>query len=474
MSWQAVIGLEIHVQLATASKIFSDCPVGFGAEPNINIDPVSTGQPGALPVLNRRAVELAVKAALALNCQIRQRSIFARKHYFYPDLPKAYQISQYDQPYAEHGWIEITVNGINRRIGITRIHLEEDAGKSIHGEAGDTFSYVDFNRAGSALIEIVSEPDMHSAAEAGAYMREVHTLIRAVGASDADLEKGNFRCDANVSIRRQGDSKLGVKTELKNINSFRFVEKAIAYEIERQMTVLEAGGTIVQETRLWDAERQKTMPMRQKEEAHDYRYFPDPDLPPLFISSNDIEQLRAELPELPPAKRKRYIHNWGLAAADAEAIANDPSLAIYFESTVQHSKDAKAAANWLINDVLAVLTGDIADFAVQPDRLGALIKLVANGVISLKIAKDVFQKMLAEPTWPQAIVERDNLAQISDSSLIETLLNAVLAAHPGEVERYKAGDKKLFGFFMGQIMAQSGGKANPNTVRTLLQQKLDG
>lgn len=474
MSWEAVIGLEIHVQLATASKIFSDCPVGFGAEANVNIDPVSTGQPGVLPVLNRRAVELAIKAALALNCQIRERSIFARKHYFYPDLPKAYQISQYDQPYSERGWVEITVDGATRRIGVTRIHMEEDAGKSVHGDAGDGFSYVDFNRAGSPLIEIVSEPDMRSAAEAGAYMREVHSLIRAVGASDADLEKGNFRCDANVSVRKRGDSKLGVKAELKNINSFRFVEKAIEYEIERQIAVLESGGKIVQETRLWDADRQKTISMREKEAAHDYRYFPDPDLPPLLIAAGEIERLRAELPELPPAKRKRYTSDLGLAPADAELLANDPALAVYFEETARIGGDAKAAANWLINDILAVLSGDIAEFAVQPERLGGLIKLVASGTISLKIAKDVFQKMLAEPTLPQKIVERDNLGQISDSGAIEQMVAAVLAAHPGEIERYKAGDKKLLGFFMGQIMAQSGGKANPGAVRALLQQKLDG
>ena len=471
--WEAVIGLEVHVQLATESKIFSDCPTGFCRDANVNIDPVSTGQPGVLPVLNRRAVELALKAAMAVNCQIRQRSIFARKHYFYPDLPKAYQISQYDQPYAEHGWLDIEVEAGTKRIGITRIHMEEDAGKSLHGEKNEPYSFVDYNRAGAPLIEIVSEPELRSAAEAGAYLRQLHTIIRYLDVSDADMEKGNFRCDANVSIRPKGTSPFGTKAELKNINSFRFIEKAIDYEIERQIAVIESGGAITQETRLWDAERQKTFSMREKESAHDYRYFPDPDLPPLVIESSLMARIQAEIPELPAAKKQRFVSQLGLNANDAATLANDRELADYFEKTAQVCGDANSACHWVVNEVLAGLPTKIEAFPVSAERLGHLIGLVKAGTVNTKTAKSIFLRMHDDDRDAATIVEAEGLGQISDDAALDALVQQIVAAHPAEVERYRAGDKKLFGFFMGQVMAASKGKANPATAKPLLQARLD-
>lgn len=469
MSWEAVIGLEIHVQLATASKIFSPCPVGDAEAPNVNIDPVSTGQPGVLPVLNERAVELAIRTALALNCTVHAESIFARKHYFYPDLPKGYQISQYDRPYAEHGWLDIDVDGETKRIGITRIHMEEDAGKTVHA---DGHSYVDFNRAGSPLVEIVTDPDVRSAREAATFMREVHAIVRAIGSSDGDLEKGNFRCDANVSVRRRGDDKLGTRTELKNINSFRFIERAVQYEIDRQIALIESGQSIVQQTRLWDADRQRTYAMRDKEEAHDYRYFPDPDLPPLVVAPERIEQIRTELPELPQARRARFREAYELSSDDALTLTGSVAISDFFEATISAGAAPRAAANWTINEVLAV-TDDPANCAVTPARLASLLALVDKGTISGKIAKTVFQKMLEDQRHPEEIVEAEGLVQISDSGALSAAVQKVIDANPDEVARYRGGEKKLLGFFMGQVMRETQGKANPQQVQQLLREALD-
>lgn len=471
--WEAVIGLEIHVQLNTRTKLFCGCEVVPGAAPNTNICPVCTGQPGALPVLNAAAVAKAVLAARALNCTIHAESVFARKQYFYPDLPKAYQISQYNRPYCEHGYLDIRVNGGLKRIGITRIHIEEDAGKNIHGEGTDPHSYVDLNRAGTPLLEIVSEPDMRSGAEAVAYMREIHGIVRTLGISDGDMERGNFRCDANVSVRRGSDAPFGTKTELKNLNSFRFVEKAIAYEIERQIAVLESGGQIMQETRLFDSSSGKTVSMRSKEEAHDYRYFPDPDLPPLRLSAALIPEFTAPLPELPAAKRARYVAELGITDYDADVLTSDPDIAAYFEASVAAGAEPKAAANWTLNEVLRrTNAGALGDFAVRPSRLAALLELIAAGTISSKIAKDVFERMLTDSREPKEIVDAEGLAQVSDSSALEAMVEALLAAHPEEVRRLREGEDKLLGFFMGKLMQLSGGKANPQALRALLQAKL--
>ncbi len=472
MNWEPVIGLEIHAQLATDSKIFCPCPNHFGDEPNTNVCPVCTGQPGVLPVLNESAVALAIKAAVALNLTINKRSIFARKHYFYPDLPKAFQISQYELPYSENGWLDVNVDGEPARFGITRIHMEEDAGKNVHGDGDDTHSYVDFNRTGSPLIEIVSEPDFRSAAQAGAYMREVHSILRYAGISDADMEKGNFRCDANVSVRPMGQAELGTKAEIKNVNSFRFVERAIDYEIQRQIAVLESGGEVVQETRLWDSNQNKTYSMRSKEEAHDYRYFPEPDLPPLVITDEQIEHLSRELPELPPVKRKRYIEELGLSADDAYVLTGDRDIAEYFENTVAIHGDARLSANWVVNDVLPQLDGPISDFPVGAERLAQLLKLLNSGAINGKGARQVFEQMLSSKQSPQEIVDQKGLGQISDSSELESIVDQLIESYPDEAQRFRDGDSKLMSFFMGQVMKETRGKANPGTVQQLLKDRL--
>lgn len=470
MSWEAVIGLEVHVQLATRSKIFCGCPNGAGAQPNAHVCPVCTGQPGALPVLNAEAVDLAVRTGVALGCTVHPRSVFARKQYFYPDLPKGYQISQYEQPYAEHGELVVEVEGTRRRFGITRIHMEEDAGKNVHGEGADPHSLVDFNRAGSPLCEIVSEPDMRTPADAGAYLRELHAIIRCIGASDADMEKGNFRCDANVSVRRGPDAPFGTKVEIKNLNSFRFVEKAIAWEIERQIAVLEGGGAIVQETRLWDADAGRTVSMRSKEEAHDYRYFPDPDLPPLVLAEDAIETARAALPELPAARRTRYAEQFGLPAADAAQISDDPALVAYFEALVEAGAEPRTGANWLLNEVLRRAEG--GPLPVGATRLAALLRLVADGRVPGNVARKVFERMLGNEDAPEAIIEREGLAPVADAGELGAIIDGILAAHPAEVERWRGGDRKLQGFFMGQIMKATAGKASAEIARNLLIEKL--
>ncbi len=470
MSWEAVIGLEVHVQLGTRSKIFCGCPNRFGDGPNTNVCPICTGQPGVLPVLNAEAVDLAVRTALALGCTIHTRSVFARKQYFYPDLPKGYQISQYEEPYAEHGELTVDVDGQSRRFGITRIHMEEDAGKSVHGGAQEPYSLLDFNRAGSPLVEIVSEPDMRSPADAGAYLRELHAIIRALGVSDADMDKGNFRCDANVSVRPHGETRLGTKAEVKNLNSFRFVEKAIAWEIERQIAVIESGGRVVQETRLWDAAAGRTVSMRSKEEAHDYRYFPDPDLPPLVLNEDAIAAARTALPELPAARRARYVGTYSLPPADAAQIAADPALVDYFEETVGAGAEPRQAANWLLNDVLRHADG--GRLPVSAPRLAALLRLIADGAIPGNVARRVFEYMLASEDTPEAIIARERLAPVADAGELGAIIDGILAAHPAEVQRWRGGDHKLQGFFMGQLMKATGGKASAEIARTLLIEKL--
>lgn len=487
--WEAVIGLEVHAQLSTESKIFCGCSTRFGDEPNANTCPVCLGLPGALPVLNRRAVELAARAALALGLRINHRSIFARKNYFYPDLPKGYQISQYDQPFSEQGELEIMTAVRDRegharewrpkRIRITRLHLEEDAGKNMHEGLPDTdrYSYVDLNRAGTPLIEIVTEPDFRSSWEAYDYVNHVRQTLRWIGASDADMEKGNLRCEANVSVRRRGEERFGTKVELKNLNSVRFMQRAIEYEIERQIGVLESGGTVVQETRLWDDRAGETRPMRSKEEAHDYRYFPEPDLPPLIVTDEFIARVRAEMPELPSARRQRFMDQYGLAFNDAAQLTTDRALADYFERAAQAASNARAAANWVRTELLRELEAsktEIESCPITPENLGALIRLIDQGRISGKQGKEVFAEMFATGKSAEEIVRQRGLEQVSDAAEIERLVEQAIAANPKQVEQYRAGKEGLLGFFVGQVMKASQGKANPKIVNELLRAKLNG
>ncbi|HKL25607.1 MAG TPA: Asp-tRNA(Asn)/Glu-tRNA(Gln) amidotransferase subunit GatB [Desulfuromonadales bacterium] len=479
--YETVIGLEVHVQLTTETKIFCSCSKGFGREPNTQTCPVCLGLPGALPVLNRKAVEFAIMAGLATNCRIASRSIFARKNYFYPDLPKGYQISQFELPVCEHGWLDIsTEDGTQKKIGITRIHMEEDAGKLIHGESAETArsSFVDLNRAGTPLLEIVSEPDMRSADEAIAYLKKLHQIVVYLGICDGSLEEGSFRCDANVSIRPLGHPEFGTRAELKNINSFRFIRQAIAYEIERQADLLDGGGRVVQETRLFDSQTGMTRSMRGKEEAHDYRYFPDPDLVPLVIEQPWIDQVRAGLPELPEAKRSRFMTALGLSAYDAEILAADRKLADYFETCVPLTDgDAKLCANWVMGEISRHLNeeGITIDHApVTAESLAGLLNRVRDNTVSGKIAKTVFEKMWASGQGADAIIEAEGLKQVSDSSAIEALIDEVIAAHPGQAAEYRGGKDKLLGFFVGQVMKASKGKANPGLVNQLLKDKLSG
>lgn len=487
--WEAVIGLEVHAQLSTESKIFCGCSTRFGDEPNANTCPVCLGLPGALPVLNRRAVELAARAALALGLRINRRSIFARKNYFYPDLPKGYQISQYDQPFSEHGELEIMTavrdaEGHARewrpkKIRITRLHLEEDAGKNMHEGLPDTdrYSYVDLNRAGTPLIEIVTEPDFRSSWEAYDYVNHVRQTLRWIGASDADMEKGNLRCEANVSVRRKGEERFGTKVELKNLNSVRFMQRAIEYEIERQIGVLERGGTVVQETRLWDDRAGETRPMRSKEEAHDYRYFPEPDLPPLIVTDEFIARVRAEMPELPSARRQRFMDQYGLAFNDAAQLTTDRALADYFERAAQAASNARAAANWVRTELLRELEAsktEIESCPITPENLGALIRLIDQGRISGKQGKEVFAEMFATGKSAEEIVRQRGLEQVSDVAEIERLVEQAIAANPKQVEQYRAGKEGLLGFFVGQVMKASQGRANPKIVNELLRAKLSG
>jgi aspartyl-tRNA(Asn)/glutamyl-tRNA(Gln) amidotransferase subunit B len=475
--YEPVIGLEVHVQLATVTKIFCGCPNVFGAPPNTNVCPVCLGLPGALPVLSRDAVEMAITAGLALNCQIRPLSRFARKNYFYPDLPKGYQISQYDEPLAEHGYVEIALEGVRKRIGITRVHMEDDAGKSIHEGFSDSdrYSYVDLNRCGSPLIEIVSEPDIRSSDEAYAFLTEVKQVLQFMEVSACDMEKGQLRCDANVSVRLKGAEKFGTKAEVKNLNSFRFLKMALDYEIARQVAVLEGGGRIEQETRLYDAGTGETSGMRSKEHAHDYRYFPEPDLAPLRISQKWLADVKAKMTELPAQKRERFITKYKLTEYDANWLTADRAVSEYFEGAAAVAGDAKAAANWVMGDLAGALKAegkDITESRVSAPRLGELVALIGKGEISGKLAKEIFAKMLATGESAAAIMDRDGLRQISDSGALEKIVDDVLAASPKQVEQYRGGKTAVLGYFVGQIMKASRGQANPAAVNEILMRKL--
>jgi aspartyl-tRNA(Asn)/glutamyl-tRNA(Gln) amidotransferase subunit B len=477
-AWETVIGLEIHAQLATHSKIFSASATTYGALPNTQANLVDLGYPGVLPVLNSEAVRMATRFGLAIGANVAPRSVFARKNYFYPDLPKGYQISQYELPIVAGGHIDILLDdGTARRIGVTRAHLEEDAGKSMHeGLAGSTG--VDLNRAGTPLIEIVSEPEMRSAKEAVAYMKKVHTLVRYLGICDGNMQEGSFRCDANVSVRPVGSAKFGTRAEIKNINSFRYVEKAIHYEVARQIELIESGGKVVQETRLFDPDRGETRPMRSKEEANDYRYFPDPDLLPVLLSDAYVAEVRGTMPELPDQKAARFTGQYGLSAYDAGVLTASRELADYYESVVrQLAGEAKLAANWVNGDLAAFLNRDGLDIQASPIDAGALAGLlgrIADGTISGKIAKDVFEAMWSERRDADAIIAAQGLRQITDNSAIEKAIDAVMAANPGQLAEYRSGKDKLFGFFVGQTMKATQGKANPALLNELLKKKLGG
>ncbi len=475
-AWEVVIGLEIHTQLATRSKIFSGASTAYGAEPNTQACLVDLGYPGVLPVLNEDVVRMACKFGLAVNATVAPRSVFARKNYFYPDLPKGYQISQYELPIVEHGELFITDDdGNEKRIGITRAHLEEDAGKSIH-EGLDRYSGIDLNRAGTPLLEIVSEPDLRSAREAVAYMRKIHTIVRYLGISDGNMQEGSFRCDANVSVRPRGEATFGTRTEIKNLNSFRFVERAINFEVERQIDVLQDGGEVIQETRLYDSGRDETRSMRSKEEANDYRYFPDPDLLPVVISKDFIDSVRETLPELPDAKRHRFIDDYGIKQDDAAILTVSKPLADYFEAVVAESEaQPQVVANWVIGDLSGTLNKeglDIEACRIPAKGLAGLINRIHDKTISGKIAKEVFEAMWAGEGDADAVIEARGLKQITDSSAIEAIVDKVIAANPGQAEEYRAGKEKLIGFFVGQVMKETGGKANPGQVNEILRTKL--
>jgi aspartyl-tRNA(Asn)/glutamyl-tRNA(Gln) amidotransferase subunit B len=478
MDWESIIGLEIHAQLATRSKIFSGAATAYGAPPNAQADLIDLAYPGVLPVLNAEAVRMAVKFGLAINARVMRRSIFARKNYFYPDLPKGYQISQYELPIVSGGAVDIVLeDGSLRRIGVTRAHLEEDAGKSLHEGMGGSTG-VDLNRAGTPLIEIVSEPDLRSAREAVAYLKKVHTLVRYLGICDGNMQEGSFRCDANVSVRPRGQEKLGTRAEIKNLNSFRFVEKAINYELRRQIELLEGGGHVVQETRLYDADRGETRPMRSKEEANDYRYFPDPDLLPMELDEPYIDAVAASLPELPDQKAQRFIGQHGLSAYDAGVLTTSAALADYYEAVVRGlPSHAKLAANAVMGELSGLLNRDgleITASRVDAAGLAGLLRRVADGTISGKIAKEVLEAMWQEGATADALIEARGLRQISDDASLEGAIEAVMAASPRQLADYRAGKEKLFGYFVGQVMRATSGKANPARLNELLKKKLGG
>ncbi|MEW6352368.1 MAG: Asp-tRNA(Asn)/Glu-tRNA(Gln) amidotransferase subunit GatB [Thermodesulfobacteriota bacterium] len=474
MEYEAVIGLEIHAQLLTKSKAFCSCSTRFGAEPNMNTCPICLGMPGVLPVLNRKALEFTVRMALACNCEINEISRFARKNYYYPDLPKNYQISQYELPVAEHGWVEIETDGSLRRIGLTRIHMEEDAGKLIHDEHKPV-SYVDLNRTGVPLIEIVSEPEIRSPEEAAAYLRALRSILVYLEICDGNMEEGSFRCDANVSIRPRGETDLGVKTELKNMNSFRNVQRALQYEIDRQTQVLTDGGKIAQETRLFDPATGLTASMRSKEQAHDYRYFPDPDLLPLRVSPELAEKVRNELPELPMQKRDRFVKDFGIPVYDAGVLTASRDLAAYFEQTVALFAQPKIVSNWIMTELMRELKGEEAGITccpTTPKQLAELLKLVEDGTISGKIAKTVFEEMYKTGRDAMAIIEEKGLVQVSDTAQLSALVRQVLDDNPSEVAKYFKGKTTMVGFFVGQVMKATKGKANPAVVNQILAEEL--
>ena len=475
--YESVIGLEVHVQLATATKIFCGCPTSFGAPPNTNVCPVCLGLPGALPVLSREAVELAIKAGLALGCTIRSQSRFARKNYFYPDLPKGYQISQYDEPLAERGHLDIVVDGHEKRIGITRVHMEDDAGKSIHDgfRDSDRYSYVDLNRSGTPLIEIVSEPDMRSSDEAYAFLTELKQVLEFLEVSTCDMEKGHLRCDANVSVRLKGAAQLGTKAEVKNLNSSRFLKQALEYEIGRQVALIESGGKVSQETRLYNPDTGETAGMRSKEHAHDYRYFPEPDLVPLRVGEKWLAGIQATIPELPARKRARFIEEYSLREYDAEVLTQTRAASEYFETVAKVSGDPKMAAHWVMGDLMGMLkteAKEIADSPVSAQNLGELVKLIATGELSGKLAKEVFSKMAASGEPAGAIVKREGLQQISDTGALEKIIHEVIAANPKQVEQYKGGKASVINFLVGKAMQATRGQANVTVVTDLLKHKL--
>jgi aspartyl-tRNA(Asn)/glutamyl-tRNA(Gln) amidotransferase subunit B len=492
--YEAIIGLETHCQLGTQTKIFSSSSTEFGATPNTNIDPVCMGLPGVLPVLNQKVLEYAVKTGLALNCQIAPYSKFDRKQYFYPDLPKNYQISQYDLPIATGGWLEIELvdedgNPTRKRIGITRAHMEEDAGKLVHAGSvggasrnenrlsGSTYSLVDYNRAGVPLLEIVSEPDIRSAQEAAEYGQELQRILRYLGVSDGNMEEGSLRCDVNISVRPVGREAFGVKVEIKNMNSFSAIQKAIDYEIDRQIEAIESGGTIIQETRLWEENTQQTISMRTKEGSSDYRYFPEPDLGPIEVSTERLAQWKSELPELPASKRHRYEEDLGLSAYDARILTDDRTVAEYFEAAIDLGASAKQAANWVMGDITAYLKEtklNIRDIALQPATLAELLTLIEDGTISGKIAKEILPELLTDGGSAKELVDRQGLTQISDTSALEQIVDEVIASHPQELEAYRNGKTKLQGFFVGQVMKRTSGRADPKLTNQLLGRKLNG
>ena len=485
--YEAIIGLETHCQLNTRSKIFCSCPTNFDSPPNTNVCPVCLGYPGVLPVLNQEVLASAVKLGLAIDGKITPHSKFDRKQYFYPDLPKNYQISQYDLPIVEQGQLEIEIvdkktKEVSRKIiGITRLHMEEDAGKLVHAGSerlsGSTHSLVDFNRTGVPLLEIVSEPDLRTGAEAAEYAQELRRLVRYLGISDGNMQEGSLRCDVNISVRKKGTKKFGTKVEIKNMNSFSAIQKAIEYEIDRQIEAIENGELIVQETRLWEEATQRTISMRKKEGSSDYRYFPEPDLPPLEVSPEQLKAWAEELPELPARKRRRYEEEFGLSAYDARVLTDDRTVAEYFETAVIAGANAKLVANWISQDIAAYLNNNkltITEIALQASDLAELVKLIETGTISGKIAKEILPELLTQGGSPKALVQKKGLIQISDTSAIEKLIEEIIAAHPSELEKFRAGKTNLKGFFVGQVMKKSGGKADPKLTSQILDQKLSG
>jgi len=474
LEYEIVIGLEVHAQLLTETKLFCGCASKFGAPPNTHGCPVCLGLPGSLPVLNRRAVEMAVKMGLAMGCKIAQKSIFARKNYFYPDLPKGYQISQYDMPVCEGGSIRVFVDGQERMIKLTRIHLEEDAGKLVHDLDPD--SLFDVNRCGTPLIEIVSEPDMRSPAEAHAYLAGIKQILEYLQICDCNMEEGSLRCDANISIRPRGEKKLGVKTEIKNMNSFKGLQKALEYEAIRQEDVLRSSGTILQQTFLWDPSTNRSIPMRSKEDAHDYRYFPEPDLMPLIVEDSWIEDLRKNLPELPAARRNRFQTQYGLAEYPSEVLTSSRDLADYFEEVLKTFSDARQVSNWIMGDILRITNDqkiEVKALHITPSRLGTLLKLIGDGTVSAKAAKRVIDTIQAQDKDPAVVIDELGLRQVSDSGALQTAVKQIIDGHPAEVQRYKAGDKKLMGFFVGQAMKATKGAGNPKEINAIVTKMLE-